>query len=400
MKIVIAMDSFKGTLTSLQAGRAVAMGIDQAWAGDRICILAVADGGEGTTEAVNLACGGTWQVAEIMGPLGDPVQARYLIAELPASVVGVDSDRPARAAVIEMAAASGLGLLEPERYDPLKSTTFGTGQLIDHALRQDVEAVLIGAGGSATVDGGCGAGQALGVRFADAGGATLSQPTGGGDLKRIDRIEVRGLHPLVRDRKLSVLCDVNNPLCGPDGAAATFGPQKGADAKAVARLERNLRHLARLMRRDLDAHVANLSRAGAAGGLSAGLYAFAGARLRSGAETILDLVGLDQHLAGADLVVTGEGCLDGQSVMGKLVGAVAERAKRAGVRIIAIAGRFGPDADACHQALAGCYAVCDSAQAPPKDAGQAARLLTQRTAKVFGELPRGSGSDGGRVRPV
>lgn len=370
MKIVVATDSFKGTLTSPQAGEAIAAGIRRVTSDAEVVIVPVADGGEGTVEAVLAAAGGRRVTATVAGPLLVPTQAAFAV--LP------DADR----AVIEMASASGLTLLDPKDYDPLRTTTYGTGQCIVAALAQGCRRIAVGVGGSATVDGGCGAAQALGVRLLTADGSLLPPGIGGGQLDRIEHINLTTRDPRIAECQIEVLCDVTNPLCGPNGTAAVFGPQKGATPQQVGQLDRNLAYLADVIQRDLGLQVAHLPGAGAAGGLAAGLMAFLDASLVPGVDAVLDIVDLGGHLIGADLVVTGEGRLDAQSLMGKVVSGVAARAKKAGVPTIAIAGCLGPDADQCLEILKAFYAVCEAPLTVLPDAAEAALRLTEQTAQV------------------
>jgi glycerate kinase len=373
MKVVIATDSFKGTLSSRQAGRAIAGGIRRVLPHTGIVVIPVADGGEGTAEALLSALGGRWETATVSGPLGAPVEARFAIL--------ADANR----AVIEMAAASGLTLLRPDEYDPLRTTTYGTGELITAALDQGCRELSIGVGGSATVDGGCGAAQALGVRFLAADGKELPAGLGGRGLDRIAHLDLTRRDPRIAENTIRVLCDVTNPLCGPAGAARVFGPQKGASAPQVRLLDENLAHLAGVIRQDLGIDVCDVPGSGASGGLGAGLMAFLGARLVSGIEAVLDAVNLNEHLANADLLVTGEGRLDAQSMMGKVVAGVAARAKAAGVPVIAIAGTIAPDAGAGLELLQASYAVAESTTGELPTADEAARQLTHRTAEVFAQ---------------
>lgn len=373
VKIVVAADSFKGTLSSLEAGRAIADGICQVTPDAEVVVLPVADGGEGTVEAVLYACGGRRETVRVTGPLGDPVEADFAL--LPGG----------NRAVIEMAAASGLTLLKPDRYDPMAASTYGTGQLLLAAVDHGCRDLTIAVGGSATVDGGCGAAQALGVEFLAVDGSTLPGPMGGGLAGRIDRIEMGRRDPRLPACNVTVLCDVTNPLCGDDGAARVFGPQKGADADQVEQLDRNLAWLASVIQRDLDIDIRDEPGAGAAGGLAGGLVAFAGARLARGVETILDLADIDKHLVGADLVVTGEGRLDAQSMMGKVVSGVAARARKAGVAVIAIAGCASADAVRCLGLVEAYYVVADPPPGTLPAPTEAARLLVQRAAQVFRE---------------
>lgn len=285
----------------------------------------MADGGEGTAEAVLAAGGGDWVALEVMGPLPDMrVEAGY--ARLPDRGPG---------ALVEMAKASGLELLGPERLDPLRTTTLGTGELLAAALDDGARKVWLAIGGSATVDGGTGLARAVGWRFLDRDGADVG--LGGGALERIERI-VGPPPPDAPRVTVEVLCDVDNPLVGPRGAARVFGPQKGATPEDVERLEGGLTKLADMIERDLGVSVHDVPGAGAAGGLGAGAIAFLDGTLFSGAEAVMDAVGFDDALRGADWVVTGEGRLDEQSLHGKVVSGVAARARRAGCRVAVVAG--------------------------------------------------------------
>ena len=331
MRVVIAPDSFKGSATAQQVASALATGWRREWPEAHIDEVPVADGGEGTVDAMVHATGGRFVEAVVTGPLGEPVTARY----------GILGD--GATAVIEMAAASGLPLVPSHARDPRRTTTRGTGELILAALDAGCRRIIIGIGGSATNDGGAGMAQALGVRLLDEAGNEL--PPGGGPLRRLARIDVSGLDPRVREAELVVACDVDNPLTGPRGASHVFGPQKGATPAMVAELDAALAHYAAVIQRDLGLDVAQLPGAGAAGGLGAGLVAFCGAALRPGAAIVLEAVGLERHVQAADLVITGEGRLDGQSAAGKAPVAVARLAKRWGKPVIAVAGALGDDAD-------------------------------------------------------
>jgi glycerate 2-kinase len=249
-----------------------------------------------------------------------------------------------RAAVVEMAEASGLPLVPKAKRNPLVTTTRGTGELIAAALDRGADRILLGIGGSATVDGGAGMAEALGVRLLDAKGRPV--PPGGGGLAKLARIDVSGLDPRVRGARIEVACDVTNPLCGPRGAARVYGPQKGATPAMVAALDRNLARLARIIRRDLGIDVTKLSGGGAAGGLGVGLVAFCGATLRPGVEMVIDAVQLAGTLRGADLVITGEGRIDRQSAFGKTPVGVARAAKKLGIPVVAVCGSIGDGAEA------------------------------------------------------
>lgn len=327
MNVLIALDSFKGSLAAATACRLVSEALAKALPGTALCCVPMADGGEGTAEAVVGACAGSFvDLSDVAGPLpGQRVQARY--GWLPAT----------RTAVVEMAQASGLTLVPTARRDPRLTTTRGTGELLAAALRRGAARLVLTLGGSATNDGGTGAATALGWRFLDAAGAEL--PPGGGALLRLDRI----VPP--PGGRLSVpvqaLCDVDNPLCGPRGAAAVYGPQKGATPALVEELDRGLAVLARRLRDDVGVDVASLPGAGAAGGFGAGAVAFLGARLTSGVETVADLVALTPKLAAADWVITGEGRFDSQSLQGKVVSGVLRRASATGARVAVLAGLVG-----------------------------------------------------------
>ena len=327
MKIVIAPDSFKESLSALDVALHIREGFRAVYPDADYVVLPVADGGEGTVDALVAATGGRRITRRVVGPLGDEVEAFY----------GVTGDGDA--AVIEMAAASGLELVPPDARNPLVTTTFGVGELICAALDDGARRFIIGIGGSATNDGGAGMLQALGVRFLDVGGRDLA--LGGGALADLERIDLSGLDPRLAACAIEVACDVDNPLVGPHGASAIFGPQKGATPEMVRVLDANLARYAALIERTIGKSVADMPGAGAAGGLGAGLHAFLGARLRPGIEIVMETVEMDRVVADADLIVTGEGRLDGQTIHGKTPIGVASVAERHGKPVIAIAGSLG-----------------------------------------------------------
>lgn len=335
MKVVIAPDSFKESLPAAEVAAALAAGVRAAWQKAEIDLCPMADGGEGTVSAMVAATGGQTFEVGVSGPLGEPIQACF-------GLLGGSSD--GRTAVLEMAAASGLALVPPERRNPLETSTFGTGELILAALDAGARRIIVGVGGSATCDGGCGCGQALGVSFKDCRGNAIERGMGGGALGRIDRIDLAGRDRRLGQVRIRVACDVENPLIGPDGAAAVYAPQKSATNEMVAQLEAALEHLAEVIHRQLDVDVRNLPGAGAAGGLGAGLVAFAGAGLARGVEVVAEAVGLASRLTGADLCITGEGRLDAQSAFGKTTVGVAKIAARAGAATICIPAQVAPGA--------------------------------------------------------
>ncbi|HEX6506430.1 MAG TPA: glycerate kinase [Chloroflexota bacterium] len=329
MNIVIAPQAFKGSMDATEVAHAIARGVRQVFPNSRLAILPVADGGEGTVRALVQASRGRTVTTRVMGPLERPVNATW----------GIMGDE--ETGVIEMSAASGLPLIRRNERNPMRTTTYGTGELIRHALDFGLRQLIIGIGGSATNDGGAGMAMALGVRFLDAEGHPL--PLGGGALRRLQSIDVTGLDSRVLDIQVEVASDVNNPLTGPSGASHVYGPQKGADSQMVRELDAALEHYAEVLARDVGVEVRDLAGAGAAGGLGAGLVAFLNAGMRSGVEIVFNAMHLDEHLAGADLVFTGEGRLDRQDLYGKAPIAVAHRAHEFGVPCIAVVGSTGRD---------------------------------------------------------
>jgi glycerate kinase len=331
MRIVVAPDSFKGSLSALRAAEAMERGIRSVFPQAEVLKVPIADGGEGTVEALVAATGGRIEHATVRDPLGEPVRAHW----------GVLGDEAT--AVIEMAAASGLPLVPKERRDPRITTTFGTGELMKAALDAGLSKLIIGIGGSATNDGGTGMARALGVRFLDADGNDL--PEGGAALARLARIDVAGLDVRLARAAILVACDVDNPLTGPSGASAVYGPQKGATPEMVRELDAALGNYARIAKAETGRDAASIPGAGAAGGLGAGLLFFTPARLRPGVEIVLETTGFSDMVKGADLVMTGEGRTDFQTAMGKAPVGVASAAKRQGVPVVCLAGGLGEGAD-------------------------------------------------------
>jgi len=334
MKILIAPDSFKGTNTSIRVATHIENGIRRVMPDAEIVKIPIADGGEGTVEALVVGAGGKYHTAKVVGPMGEEAEAVFGVLDS-----GI--------AAIEMAAASGLPMVPDEKRDPRKATTYGTGQLIKAAMDLGCKEIVIGLGGSATNDGGVGMAQALGVSFKDAAGRELGY--GGGPLAELASIDVSGLDPRVAQTTITIASDVTNPLCGDTGASAIFGPQKGADPEMVKLLDANLAHLADVVEAQLGLDMMNIPGAGAAGGMGYGLIAFCGAASKSGIVTVLDTVGVDSYLADCDLVITGEGKIDGQSVFGKVPVGVAERVKKFGIPVLAIVGDMGEGSQAVYE---------------------------------------------------
>lgn len=326
MKIVIAPQSFKGSLSAHEAADAMARGIQRVLSDAELVLVPMADGGEGTVNALVSTTGGTFRYNEVTGPLGDKVTAGW-------GILGNGTT-----AVIEMAAASGLILVPPDRRDPMTATTYGTGELIRVALEAGCRHLIIGIGGSATNDGGAGMAQALGVSLLDEEGNEL--PPGGSALGRLRRIDLTGLDARLAVCQVMVASDVTNPLYGERGASQVYGPQKGATEDMCRQLDKALEHYAAIVKHNLGIEVGDMPGAGAAGGLGAGLIAFLGAELRPGIDIVCEAVGLSQHLEETDLVFTGEGRVDAQTMFGKTIAGVARRAKEFGVPVIAIAGEL------------------------------------------------------------
>ncbi len=329
-KIVVASDSFKGCLTSWEVAEAAEDGIRSVLPRCGVVKLGVADGGEGTAEVVVRALGGRMNEVTVDDPLGRSVKARYGMA-------AVDG---ARTAVVEMAAASGLPLLRAEERDPLRASSYGTGQLMMDAIGRGCRRLLMCIGGSATCDGGLGMLSALGFVFLDREGRRLEGR--GADLTRVARIDRSGVPQAVLESEYLVACDVDTPFCGPDGAARVFGPQKGATPQTVELLERGMRSFAEVMTAQLGTDITAARGAGAAGGLGGALKAFLHGRLTGGADLVLDAIGFDRQTAGADLVITGEGRMDSQTACGKVAAGVLRRATRLGVPVAAVTGQVVP----------------------------------------------------------
>lgn len=334
MKVVIAPDSYKESLTAMEVATAIENGFKEIMPNAEYIKLPMADGGEGTVQSLVDATGGDIVTVEVMGPLGQPVTGFY-------GLLGDGST-----AVIEMAAASGLHLVEPSERNPMLTTTYGTGELIKAALDKGVDHIIIGIGGSSTNDGGVGMAQALGAKLVDDQGADLS--FGGGALANLASIDLSGLDPRLADVQLEVACDVDNPLCGPKGASHIFGPQKGATPEMVVQLDANLAHYAKVIRQTNGKDVIDQAGAGAAGGLGAALLGLFDATLRPGINIVMDAVNLTEVIKDADLVITGEGRIDSQTIHGKTPIGVARTAKLYDLPVIGIAGSIAQDCRVVH----------------------------------------------------
>ena len=335
MKIVIAPDSYKESLSASEVAQAIEKGFREIFPDAQYVSVPVADGGEGTVEAMIAATQGTEQHVSVTGPLGEKVNACW----------GISGD--GATAIIEMAAASGLALVPPAKRNPLVTTSCGTGELILDALDKGARNIIIGIGGSSTNDGGAGMVQALGAKLCDANGKEIGY--GGGSLMALNSIDVSGLDPRLKECTIRVACDVTNPLIGETGASRIFGPQKGADEATIVELDRNLSHYADVIKKSLQIDVKNVPGSGAAGGMGAALMAFLGAELRSGIEIVTQALNLEEHIHDCTWVLTGEGRLDSQSIHGKVPVGVANVAKKYHKPVIGIAGSLTRDVGIVHQ---------------------------------------------------
>ncbi len=341
-KLIFVPDSFKGSMSSARICAILAHAAVLEMPGVETASIPVADGGEGTTDAFLAAGNGEKRSCFVMDPWGEETPAFYGVL-------------PGKTAVVEMAAAAGLPLVG-NRKNPEKTTTFGVGQLIRAALEQGAEEIILGLGGSATNDGGCGAAAALGVCFRDAAGTSFI-PTGE-TLHQIAALDVSPARALLQGKRLRVMCDIDNPLCGARGAAQVFGPQKGADATMVRRLDEGLAHLARIARRDTGVDMQAIPGAGAAGGMG-GMAALLGGKMEMGIDVLLDSVGFNQLLEDALLVITGEGRLDSQSLGGKVVVGVSRRCREKKIPCLALVGGYAGDLDAAYAAgLTAAFPIC------------------------------------------
>jgi glycerate kinase len=346
MKVLIAPQGFKGGVSALEAARAIERGVRATTPEAETVLVPVADGGDGTLDALVDGTGGRLFRSTVAGPLGRPLQAAW----------GVMGD--GETAVVEMALASGLALLPPSQRNPRDTTTQGTGEIMREALDRGFTRIIVGLGGSATNDGGAGMAGALGARLLDADDRPL--PAGGAALARLAHIDVSGLHPKLGEATIVGATDVTNPLCGPTGASSIYGPQKGATPAVVDDLDSALGNFARVVHRDLGQDVAERPGAGAAGGLGAGLMVFAGAELRSGIDMVCEVLGFDAHLEGVDLVITGEGRADQSTVYNKAPVGVARRALARGVPTILLAGSLGRGFEELYQhGIAGIICIAD-----------------------------------------
>ena len=377
MKIVIAPQTFKGSISALMAAQAMEAGVRQVVPDAEVVLVPIADGGDGTLETLVEVSAGRVERARVTGPLGKKVDAEW-------GAMGDGST-----AVIEMARTSGLALLDPNKLDARKATTYGLGEAVLRALDAGYRHFIVGVGGSATNDAGAGMAQALGIRLLNASDRDIGR--GGASLAKLDRIDISGLDPRARESTFEVACDVSNPLCGPEGASAIYGPQKGASPEDIRELDTALRRFAHVVRRDLDTEVNHMPGAGAAGGLGAGMVAFLGGRLRPGVDIVMDAVGLKGHMEGADLVLTGEGRMDFQTVFSKAPVGVSKMARDHRVPVVAICGSLGNDFDKVHQyGIDAALAITTGPMTLEEASGSAADLIATTTEQAMRAVRAGS----------
>ena len=371
-KLIAAPNALKGSLSPFAAAAAIASGARRAVPSIEVTELGIADGGDGTAEVICRARGGSFREITALDPLGRARMGRY---------AWLDDET----AVIDVATASGLALLQPTERNALGATSYGTGELIRAALEASAKRIVLGVGGSATVDGGSGILEALGARLLDADGKPL--PRGGGALGRLARIDLSGLTPRAREVPIDIACDVDSTLLGEHGAARLFGPQKGADGAAVETLESALAHFATVVTRDFGRDAASVTSGGAAGGIAAGLFGVLGARLLPGVDLVLDAVGFDGALTGASLCITAEGLLDRQSLRNKGPFGVAKRGAARGVPVVALGGGIASDvSDANFPAFAGMFSICSrpmSLEQAMRDAAPLLEAAAERVVRLF-----------------
>lgn len=389
LKLVVAPDSFKGSMTAVEVGAALAAGLRQVWPDARLEVLPLSDGGDGWVQSMVSAVDGSFVDIPVRGPLEGEVEARY----------GLIDAEGVTTAVIEMATASGLSLVAEDQRDPLRATTYGTGELIRDALDRGARRLLIGIGGSGTNDGGAGMASALGARFTDSSGDELAP--GGGPLAELADVDLSGLDGRLADAEVVVANDVENPLLGDDGASTVYGPQKGAGPDDIRQLDAALSHFADEVEKAVDRRLRDQPGSGAAGGLGFGMMAFCGAQLQSGVELALDTLGADRVLDGAALVLTAEGFIDSQTLAGKVPTGVARRARDRGIPVVAVGGAVEAMDESTLRRFRdeGILAVCSSVEGAasqsdlmdPKATGERLERAAERVARLV-DLGRKTGS--------
>ena len=370
LKVVAAPQTFKGSISALNAAEAISIGVKNIYPSAEVLLCPVADGGDGTLETLVEVSNGNIVECVVEGPTGTSVEAQW----------GAMGDE--QTAVIEMARTSGLALLDLNERDPLNASTYGLGEAILSALDQNYRKFIIGIGGSATNDGGAGMAQAVGISLKDEFGKEI--PRGGAALSKLHSIDTVGIDPRIKQSEFMVACDVNNPLTGPEGASAVYGPQKGATPEMITQLDEALKNFAETILRDLGEEVEHISGAGAAGGLGAGMMAFMGGTLKPGVDIVLDTVGLADKLKGTDIVITGEGGIDFQTVYDKAPIGVAKLAKNLGIPTIALAGLVGKDFQVVHKdGIESVFSIVNGPMTLENASSNAHRLIVESTEQVM-----------------
>lgn len=371
LKIVLAPDSFKGSISATKVCEAMSIGIRKVFPNAEILSVPLADGGEGTVDALVKATNGRIEKCRVINPIGEEIEAKY----------GVLGDK--KTVAIEMAAASGISLIPEGKRNPLHTTTYGTGQLILNALKKGYKNFIIGIGGSATNDGGAGMAQALGVKFLDENGREITEYMNGDLIGKCKSISVSSICPEIKKSKFTAACDVNNPLLGPDGATYVYGKQKGGNSTTIAKLEENMKNLYDIIESKLNIHVRDKQGAGAAGGLGAALMTFLSAELKTGIEIILMAVNFNNKIKDADIIFTGEGKIDRQTLYGKTISGVLKTAMKNSVPVIAIAGEVDiKNTDLYSNGLKAVFSICPYPMTTEEAMKNSSNLITWITEQI------------------
>ncbi|MQG15868.1 MAG: glycerate kinase [SAR202 cluster bacterium] len=373
MKIIIAPQAFKGSISAMNAAKAIEQGVKAVLPDATTILIPIADGGDGTLETLIDVMGGDVITEKVTGPLGSKVKANW----------GALSDQ--KTAIVEMASTSGLTLLKPNELDPYKATTYGLGEIICKALDKGYREFIVGIGGSATNDGGAGLAQALGIKLLNSNGKNIE--LGGFNLKHLDTIDISRIDPRISESKFHVACDVSNPMCGPEGASAVYGPQKGASKEMVAVLDSALQHFSHVVHRDLNKEIKHMPGAGAAGGLGGGMVAFLNASLKKGIDIVLDTIDFDQKLEGTDLVITGEGQMDFQTVFSKAPIGAAQASKLRNIPVLSLSGSLGKDYGLVHDhGIDAVFSILNSPMTLEEASDKSHELITKATEEIIRTL--------------
>ena len=377
MKIIIAPQAFKGSISGMNAAKAIEAGVKIVLPDSETILLPIADGGDGTLETLIDVMGGDIVYETISGPFGSKIKADW----------GALSNK--NTAILEMARTSGLALINPKDLDPYKATTFGLGELISKAMDKGYREFIVGIGGSATNDAGAGLAQALGVRLLNASGKEID--FGGFNLKHLDSIDMSRIDPRVKESIFKVACDVDNPMCGPEGASAVYGPQKGASKEMITVLDNALQHFSDVVNRDLNKQIKHMPGAGAAGGLGGGMFAFLNASLKKGVDIVLDTVDFDQKLENADLVITGEGQIDFQTVFSKAPIGVAKASKAKNIPVVGLSGSLGTNYELVHKhGIDAVFSITNSPMTLQESSDNAYELISKASEEIMRSILLGS----------